>query len=367
MMPMPKILLHLMLPLCLALLSGCDSDDAFTDTEKWTKPTVDAGSDQLHTLPQTSIKLNGSAKSYPKNIYSIKETKWTQKSGPQQLAILNDTREEATLMNPTTAGTYVFELYAKDSGGRSNTDQVKIVLQAASVMSMARKTTGYSDDFQAAWGSVSENYSSYSEIEQQWEEMYQPYLVAAENSETDEEWQQLVQTMLEEVGDERLVVSDLGQLQTAMSAYSSTSSHESSEAMTWHNNNGIGSITFNDLSSITIEQLTRELEGALKGLEEVDELWLEFSHPATVNEQVGLQLMAGFTGQATQLYLNDLETQWLLLSPNVHLTQTIVKVTQDYDNAAITTLTDYLINQEQGLQTFTFQSTFVVLEFPLAK
>ncbi|PMJ90728.1 hypothetical protein [Vibrio sp. 10N.261.55.A7] len=370
-----------LLALPLMVMMGCDSDDAITDTEKWTKPTVNAGSDQLHTLPQTSIALKGSAKSYPKNLYSIKTTKWTQISGPQQLAILNDSEVDATLMNPTVAGTYIFELYAKDSADRTNTDQVKIVLQDAAVMSMARSTAGYGDDYQATWDRVVDNYSSYDEIESQWQALYQPYLVEAENSANDEEWRQLVQALLEEVGDQRLLVSDLGQLQTAM-AYRL---NEHPQAITWKNSNGIGVVTFNDLSAVTIEQLNSELKDALQGLKHLDELWLEFDQPATVSEQIGLQLMAGLTRQPTQLYLNDLETEWLFLTSNVHLSQTIVKVTgvsdktdgsdntgdngntSGYDNRAITILADYLLNQEQGGQSFTFQPTFVVAELPLNK
>lgn len=120
--------LKLATPALMVALVGCsvDTDEA----KKLTKPTVNAGNDQVHTLPVSSIALNGTASTSP-SVYDIETISWTQRSGPQQLSILNADKLKASIINPTLAGTYEFQLYVRDSGDRSNTDTVRIILNAA--------------------------------------------------------------------------------------------------------------------------------------------------------------------------------------------------------------------------------------------
>ncbi len=120
--------LKLSAPVLMVALVGCsvDTDEA----KKLTKPTVNAGNDQVHTLPVSSIALNGTASTSP-SVYDIETISWTQRSGPQQLSILNADKLKASIINPTLAGTYEFQLYVRDSGDRSNTDTVRIILNAA--------------------------------------------------------------------------------------------------------------------------------------------------------------------------------------------------------------------------------------------
>lgn len=123
-------LTHLLKTFCIViLLAGCSSDD-WKDTEKLTKPTVNAGDDQLLTLPLNNITLSGSAKS-ELSVYTIRNTTWRQVSGPQSLALLNADTLKATVLYPTVAGTYLFELSAEDSGGRKNSDQIQVIIQPA--------------------------------------------------------------------------------------------------------------------------------------------------------------------------------------------------------------------------------------------
>ncbi|PKF79174.1 hypothetical protein CW749_12090 [Vibrio sp. vnigr-6D03] len=120
--------LKLAAPALMVALVGCsvDTDEA----KKLTKPTVNAGNDQVHTLPVSSIALNGTASTSP-SVYDIETVSWTQRSGPQQLSILNTDKLKASIINPTLAGTYEFQLYVRDSGDRSNTDTVRLILNAA--------------------------------------------------------------------------------------------------------------------------------------------------------------------------------------------------------------------------------------------
>ncbi|EEX34328.1 MULTISPECIES: PKD domain-containing protein [Vibrio] len=172
------------------LLVGC-VDDA-SDGEKYTKPTVNAGSDQAHTLPVERLILSGSAKTYPDYLYSIKTTHWRQVSGPQPLVLLNEDELTAMALNPTAAGTYEFELYAKDSLGRTNTDRVTVVLREVAAQLRAASTQGYADDFDVMWTSVTEHYGQYEVIQDQWQQIYQPYLLKASAIESETQWEQLL-------------------------------------------------------------------------------------------------------------------------------------------------------------------------------
>ncbi|PAU35969.1 hypothetical protein CKF94_22485 [Vibrio coralliilyticus] len=172
------------------LLVGC-VDDA-SDGEKYTKPTVNAGSDQAHTLPVERLILSGSAKTYPDYLYSIKTTHWRQVSGPQPLVLLNEDELTAMALNPTAAGTYEFELHAKDSLGRTNTDRVTVVLREVAAQLRAASTQGYADDFDVMWTSVTEHYGQYEVIQDQWQQIYQPYLLKASAIESETQWEQLL-------------------------------------------------------------------------------------------------------------------------------------------------------------------------------
>ncbi|WP_047049622.1 PKD domain-containing protein [Vibrio mexicanus] len=363
------------LPLSLLILVGCGSDSTFEDFKKWEKPEVKAGSDQVHTLPKTSIKLNGSVKSYPKDLHTIEAIKWTQLSGPAQLTILNDTEEVATLANPTTAGTYEFQLYARDSRDKTNTDKVKIVLREAVAASTARRTSGFGDDFQAIWDHVADNYSGYEEIEHQWNELYQPYLIEAENTHSEQEWQSLLEAMLVEVDDPKLMLqtNDLSltpnQTQTQdqaqmVNAYSASATYASTtpsfNTLNWRDDNGVGVIMFNDLSAIKNEELRGELESAIQALTYLDELRLEFTEPESVNEQMTLQLMAWFTRQPTELVIRSRDNQSLTLAASPLATHSIVTVADGYTNVEIIELNEYLLSQQYGEISYQYAPHFVI-------
>nr|WP_285897117.1 hypothetical protein [Vibrio sp. SCSIO 43169] len=190
------------------LLVGC-VDDA-SDGEKYTKPTVNAGSDQAHTLPVERLTLSGSAKTYPAYLYSIKTTHWRQVSGPQQLVLLNEDELTAMALNPTAAGTYEFELYAKDSLGRTNTDRVTVVLREVAAQQRAASTQGYADDFDVMWTSVTEHYGQYEVIQDQWQQIYQPYLLKASAIESETQWEQLLIDLRAQVQAETVAWSSSG-------------------------------------------------------------------------------------------------------------------------------------------------------------
>lgn len=365
------------LPLSLLILVGCGSD-SFEDLKKWEKPEVKAGSDQVHTLPKASITLNGSVKSFPKDLHTIEAIKWTQLSGPAQLTILNDTKEVATLANPITAGTYEFQLYARDSRDKTNTDKVKIVLREAVAASTARRTSGFGDDFQATWDHVADNYSGYEEIEHQWNELYQPYLIEAENTHSEQEWQSLLEAMLVEVEDPKLMLQtnvisltptqtqDQAQMTTAYSAnaYSADASSDSmtssSNALNWQDDNGVGVIMFNDLSAIENEQLRTELASAIEDLAYLDQLRLEFAEPESVNEQITLQLMAWFTRQPTELVIRSRDNQSLTLAASPLATHSMVTVAEGYTNVEIIELNEYLLSQQYGEISYQYAPNFVI-------
>lgn len=270
---------------------GC-VDDA-SDTEKYTKPTVNAGSDQLHTLPQASVTLRGSAKTYPKHLYKIKTTRWSQISGPQQLAILNGDSLTATLINPTIAGTYEFELYAKDSIGRTNTDRVKIILREQQVLVNARSTSTYLDDYQLMWDSVFHRFADQYDVEQQWHRIYQAYWVKAADVANESEWQQLIDTLKREMASEH---NQRGQ---------PVGDDQPTFVVDWSSENGIATVTLIEPNQVTPTELRKAIDSLWAALTDSYEVHINVISSSPLTEQIRWTLMESFAQQTMDLCLLD--------------------------------------------------------------
>ena len=89
-------------------------------------PVVNAGADQLLTLPISQVQLTGTATDSDGTIASLL---WTEISGPT-VTMTNTTTLTLALTNLLT-GTYVFQLSAKDNGGTVANDQVTVMVAPA--------------------------------------------------------------------------------------------------------------------------------------------------------------------------------------------------------------------------------------------
>ncbi|EPJ2721246.1 PKD domain-containing protein [Vibrio vulnificus] len=347
-------LLKIVLIATLLFLTGCDVDDA-ADANKYTKPTVNAGSDQVHTLPINTITLHGSAKSWPKLVFSIKTKQWRQISGPQSLTILNADSFTATLLNPTVAGTYIFELYAKDSGDRANTDQVKIVLRESQPVVAARKSLGYEDDYQQLWQSVATNYPQYDQIQDEWQQLYQPYLIKAAQAQNEEQWRSLVEAMFTELSGSRLTAIQ------SPSAEQWRANPTKALAVRGRQDNGIGLLEIGALHEqyalhdigelheigalhdVSLADFTKQLDDALMQLKEVSEIRLEIRTPNALGEQALFTLLEKLTTRAALLCISpnkeasscvslpansDLDGVALLINPTCE--QTTCRILSEY-------------------------------------
>jgi hypothetical protein len=78
-------------------------------------PTVSAGKGQSITLPTNSTTLNGSASG--NDGASIKTLNWVQESGPVTATIVSPSSTTTTVTGMTTAGSYIFVLFATDNNG----------------------------------------------------------------------------------------------------------------------------------------------------------------------------------------------------------------------------------------------------------
>jgi hypothetical protein len=87
-------------------------------------PTVNAGTDQLITLPDNTISLDGTVTAV--NGYSIFSHAWSKLSGPT--ATITGLGELSTNVALTTSGTYTFRLTATDNVGLSAFDDVVIIV-----------------------------------------------------------------------------------------------------------------------------------------------------------------------------------------------------------------------------------------------
>ncbi|HDY7912006.1 TPA: hypothetical protein ACGUPE_000712 [Vibrio vulnificus] len=360
-------LLKIVLIATLLFLAGCDVDDA-SDATKYTKPTVNAGSDQHHTLPIDTITLHGSAKSWPKLVFSIKTKQWRQISGPQSLTILNADSFTATLLNPTVAGTYIFELYAKDSGDRSNTDQVKIVLREPQPVVAARKSLGYEDDYQQLWQSVATNYPRYDQIQDEWQQLYQPYLIKAAQAQNEEQWRSLVEAMFTELSGSRLTAIQ------APSAERWRANPTRALAVHSRQDNGIGLLEIGalheqdalhdigELHDVSLADFTKQLDDALMQLKGVSEIRLEIRTPNALGEQVLFTLLEKLTTRAALLCIspNKEASSCVSLPANSDLDEVVLLNNPTCEQTTCRILSEYLSYLHSGEQHFYYTPSPVI-------
>lgn len=96
--------------------------------EAKTVPTANAGTDQVITLPVSSVVLTGTGSDPAGNALSYK---WSQVSGPT-VNLINDTQPSASVAN-LKPGTYVFNFTVTDSKGSTASDEVQVLVNAPSV------------------------------------------------------------------------------------------------------------------------------------------------------------------------------------------------------------------------------------------
>ncbi|HDY7479071.1 TPA: hypothetical protein RQL08_002374 [Vibrio vulnificus] len=360
-------LLKIVLIATLLFLAGCDVDDA-SDATKYTKPTVNAGSDQYHTLPIDTITLHGSAKSWPKLVFSIKTKQWRQISGPQSLTILNADSFTATLLNPTVAGTYIFELYAKDSGDRTNTDRVKIVLREPQPVVAARNSLDYEDDYQQLWQSVATNYPHYDQIQDEWQQLYQPYLIKAAQAQNEEQWRSLVEAMFTELSGSRLTTIQ------ASSAEQLRTNPTRGLAVRGRQDNGIGLLEIGalheqdalhdigELHDVSLADFTKQLDDALMQLKGVSEIRLEIRTPNALGEQVLFTLLEKLTTRAALLCIspNKEASSCVSLPANSDLDEVVLLNNPTCEQTTCRILSEYLSYLHSGEQHFYYTPSPVI-------
>jgi hypothetical protein len=90
-------------------------------------PVVAAGANKTITLPTNTVNLSGSATDIDG---SVSTYKWTKVTGPAAGTITTSTRA-ATAITGLTQGTYVFRLAATDDDGGVGTDDLQVIVNAA--------------------------------------------------------------------------------------------------------------------------------------------------------------------------------------------------------------------------------------------
>ena len=111
--------------------SGASSSDQVTITVNVAPnqpPVANAGTDQVITLPTSSVNLDGT-KSYDPD-GTIASYSWTRASGPSAPTI-NNANTATPSITGLQAGVYVFQLTVTDNNGATATDQVTITVNAA--------------------------------------------------------------------------------------------------------------------------------------------------------------------------------------------------------------------------------------------
>ena len=119
-----------------------------------TAPTVNAGPDQIITLP-ASAALDGTVTDDGKPTPPALTTTWSKVSGPGTVTFQNANAVD-TQASFSTAGSYVLQLLASD-GQLSASDAVQITVQAAGTPSTFRIASGLDDVEENASGSIYNN------------------------------------------------------------------------------------------------------------------------------------------------------------------------------------------------------------------
>ncbi|HEY9008843.1 PKD domain-containing protein [Ohtaekwangia sp.] len=99
-------------------------------------PAVNAGADQVITLPVSSVSLTGTASDADGTIASYT---WTQQSGPS--ATLSGTTAASLSASSLVAGTYTFRLTVSDNAGASTSDDVIVTVNNAPVVNAGADKT----------------------------------------------------------------------------------------------------------------------------------------------------------------------------------------------------------------------------------
>ncbi|WP_017730391.1 PKD domain-containing protein [Nafulsella turpanensis] len=87
-------------------------------------PVVDAGKDKATTLPDNSLRLEGSASDKDGHIVSYK---WEKIEGPS--VKMEDKESKMLQLKELEEGTYTFRLTARDNGGAEASDNVKVMVR----------------------------------------------------------------------------------------------------------------------------------------------------------------------------------------------------------------------------------------------
>lgn len=107
--------------------SASDDVSVFVKQAANALPIVDAGANQIITLPTNSVSLRGTASDKDGSVTSYS---WTKISGPTQFSLTNANAVNASVAN-MVAGTYVFRLTVKDNLGATASDDVSVNVNAA--------------------------------------------------------------------------------------------------------------------------------------------------------------------------------------------------------------------------------------------
>jgi hypothetical protein len=127
-----QLLLILFASSAVLLFHACKKEiSCETCQDKNLPPIASAGDDQVITLPEDSVTLDGSASTDPDGTIATYE--WTRLSGPDTHTIA-DPDAAKTSVNGLTEGTYLFELKVTDAGELSSKDTVQIQVAAAAII-----------------------------------------------------------------------------------------------------------------------------------------------------------------------------------------------------------------------------------------
>ncbi len=230
----------------------------------------------------------------------------------------------------------------------------------------ARNSLGYEDDYQQLWQSIATNYPHYDQIQDEWQKLYQPYLIKAAQAQNEEQWRSLVEAMFTELSGSRLTAIQ------SPSAEQWRANPTKALAVHSRQDNGIGLLEIgalheqdalhdigelheiDALHDVSLADFTKQLDDALMQLKGVSEIRLEIRTPNALGEQALFTLLEKLTTRAALLCIspNKEASSCVSLPANSDLDGVALLINPTCEQTTCRILSEYLSYLHSGEQHF---------------
>ncbi|MDN3683631.1 hypothetical protein QW180_03655 [Vibrio sinaloensis] len=158
-----------------------------------------------------------------------------------------------------------------------------MILRAAQPIQQAQSTTSYTDDYEAMWNYVVTEYADYANIEDKWQQLYQPYWVKKQPRRVQRKRGKKILVEIEQELD--LANLTLAQAQQRVAQPLSWE---------WYNNNGIAEVKIKNAHVDHLDEINQQVATMLALSPGLYKIQLQLLDAQTLDRQTQLMLMQIF-------------------------------------------------------------------------